>query len=92
MTSLQVKQIGASLLFSTPQRQTPRATLASLIAIKIQQRTKRVAFNKMLELSPHILKDIGVTYGDVKWAANLPIKMDAACELRKSMRIGPMHI
>ncbi len=89
MTSLPEKQTGASLLFSTPHHQTPWAALASFISTKIQQRTNRTAFREMLELSPHLLKDIGVTYWDVRRAANLPMEIDAANELCKYTRSRP---
>ncbi len=92
MTSLPEKQTGASLLFSTPQHQTPWAALVSFISTKIQQRTNRADFAKMLKLSPHLLKDIGVTYGDVRRTANLPMEMDAANELRKHSQSRPMQL
>ena len=34
-------------------------------------------------LSPHMLKDIGVRREDVLWAANLPVELDAVKALKK---------
>ncbi len=43
-----------------------------------QQRQDRAVFQHMLALDPHILKDIGVSRGDVIWANNLPLEVNAA--------------
>jgi len=37
----------------------------------------------MLALSDELLDDIGVTRDDVRWAAQLPMSVDAACALRE---------
>lgn len=92
MTSLKVKQTDESLLFIKPEKQTPWAALASFIRTKNQQHAKRTAFKEILELPPHLLKDIGVTYEDVRRAANLPIEADASMELRRATQCRPMHI
>lgn len=51
-------------------------------AVKRQQKIDRDAFSMMLSLDDSLLDDIGVTRGDVTWAANLPLSEDAATRLR----------
>lgn len=53
-----------------------------------QRRIDRLAFQRMLTLDESMLKDIGVTRGDVVWAANLPLRCNAAHELQKVARFG----
>ena len=53
---------------------------------KAKQRQDRAAFQHLLSLDPNILKDIGVTHGDVEWANNLPMNVNAAKALEKETR------
>lgn len=46
-----------------------------------QERVDRAAFNNLLSLDDGLLKDIGVSRGDVRWASNLPLSVNAAIEL-----------
>ncbi len=62
-------------------------SLLSRVAGFIKTRAKRRRDMRQLReihnLSPHLLKDIGVRRGDVVWAANLPVEMDAVKALKK---------
>lgn len=62
------------------------AKIATSMNHRAKQRADRIAFKHMLALSPEILKDIGVSRGDIMWAANLPIEKNAAIELEKVAR------
>ena len=62
------------------------AKAASYIKTRHQQKIDRAAFNNMLSLDDNILKDIGITYGDVVWASKLPLSQNAAQELNKIAR------
>ncbi len=57
------------------------AALADYVATRSRQKTDRQAFDTMLTLEEYILKDIGVTRGDVVWASKLPLSRNAALEL-----------
>ena len=48
-----------------------------------QRRMDRQAFQHMIALDDHILRDIGVTRSDVIWASRLPLSQNAALELQK---------
>ena len=50
-------------------------------------RINRQAFQNMLYLNDRILEDIGVTRDDVLWANRLPLRVNAALELRKISRM-----
>ena len=50
-------------------------------------RISRLAFQNMLYLNDRILEDIGVTRNDVFWANRLPLRVNAALELRKISRM-----
>ena len=64
----------------------PLAALLRWVARRHRQRIEREAFRRVLALDEHMLKDIGVTRGDVIWAANLPIERSAARELQRISR------
>jgi|GEM_PF-2239468 len=57
--------------------------LADALASRLQSRRRRRGFNKLLDLDAHALEDIGVTRSEVEIAANLPLSVDAATELRR---------
>ena len=48
------------------------------LEIRRAQKDARTAFMNMLTLEDKILDDIGVTHEDVKWAASLPIEVNAS--------------
>ena len=58
----------------------------SYFKAKTKQRQDRAAFQHLLSLEPKILKDIGVTRGDVLWANNLPLSVNAAVALENETR------
>lgn len=60
--------------------------IATRLKMRRQQRQDRAAFQHLLALDPGILKDIGVSRGDVVWANNLPIEVNAACALEKEVK------
>lgn len=49
-------------------------------------RIDRLAFQHVLYLDDRILDDMGVTREDVLWANKLPLRQNAALELRKRSR------
>ncbi len=51
------------------------------IKTRYVQYRDRQAFQQLLKLDEHMLKDIGVTRQDVTWANNLPLSEDAATKL-----------
>ncbi|MEM8789604.1 MAG: hypothetical protein AAGE76_15195 [Pseudomonadota bacterium] len=77
MTKATIKQFS--------HRVTPRWIRLALTAWhrRATQRLNRAAFLNMLSLDAHILRDIGVSRGDVEWAAQLPLRCNAAAELRR---------
>ena len=50
------------------------------------QQIDRLAFQHVLYLDDQLLEDIGVTRDDVLWANKLPLKENAALELRNIAR------
>ncbi|MBL1437838.1 MAG: DUF1127 domain-containing protein [Rhodobacteraceae bacterium] len=66
--------------------------IATRFKTRMQQRQDRAAFQHLLALDPDILKDIGVSRGDVVWANNLPIEVNAACALEKEVRHRKPHV
>ena len=52
--------------------------IVSAVAEKIRERR---GLRTMLELDDHLLRDIGVTRGDVAYAAQLPLTWNASAEL-----------
>lgn len=61
---------------------------ARAIVGMVRSRIKRTAFRKMLTLDDRMLKDIGVTRGDVYWASELPLNVDASEALRRESRMA----
>ncbi|MEP0521728.1 MAG: DUF1127 domain-containing protein [Hyphomicrobiales bacterium] len=49
----------------------------------VKYRVKRAAFRRMLTLDDRMLKDVGVTRGDVYWASELPMNINAGEALRR---------
>ncbi len=63
--------------------------LVSIAIAQLQRRRQRAAFRKLLAADDRILKDIGVTRGDVHWASQLPLQVNAGEELRLYSRRYP---
>lgn len=59
------------------------ADLNSYFANRKQRRIDNKAFKYMLQLDDAMLKDIGVSRGDVAWAGSLPMATNASLELAK---------
>lgn len=59
-----------------------------------QRRIDNKAFQHMLLLDETMLKDIGVTRGDIIWAHKLPLAQNASLELGKQAMVNGsrMHI
>lgn len=49
----------------------------------VRNRIKRAAFRRMLTMDDRMLKDVGVTRGDVHWASELPMNVNAGAALRR---------
>ena len=62
--------------------------LATRYETRRQQRIARDAFKHMESLSDELLADIGVNRDSVRWAAKLPIEVDAALALREVAQGG----
>lgn len=61
----------------------PIHMLTGQLIERIGQIRKRRQFNRLHDLDDNMLKDIGVTRGEVEIAASLPLSVDAATELRR---------
>lgn len=61
----------------------PIQTLSGQLIERIRMIRRRRHFNRLLDLDDHMLKDVGVTRGEVEIASNLPLSADAATELRR---------
>ena len=57
--------------------------LAQALTGRIKSRLRRRQFKTLLDLDDHMLNDIGVTRSEVETAANLPLPVNAAIELRR---------
>lgn len=57
--------------------------IKAYIASRKQRRADNIAFKYMLQLDDAMLKDIGVSRGDVVWAGTLPLATNASLELAK---------
>ena len=67
----------------------PRRLFSSMqdyIVTRYNQHIDRQAFNYLLSIDDSLLKDIGVTRGDINWASQLPLSEDAAKEIEKIAR------
>ena len=72
--------------FQGSSRRPVLATLFAYYKKRNKQRQNRAAFQHVLRLDPHILKDIGLNEGDVIWANSLPIEQIAALVLDEKVR------
>lgn len=70
---------------------TKAATLTlRLIYNRYRQRRDRTAFMTLLGKEEWVYRDLGVSRGDVEWAARLPKNVNAARELEK-IRAASRH-
>ncbi len=51
------------------------------LMIRYKQHVSRRAIQQIDKLDDHMLKDMGITRYDVKWASRLPLSEDAAAKL-----------
>ena len=61
----------------------PLFDLAARLGERAVQARRRKGFRRLLDLDDHMLDDIGVQRHEVVHAANLPLSVDAATELRR---------
>lgn len=61
----------------------PIHVLSERLFDRLRQIRRRRGFTRLLDLDDHMLKDIGVTRGEVEIAIRLPLSVDAATELRR---------
>lgn len=64
---------------TAPRRLMSR--LRGMVETYRQNRVRRDAFLNLLRLDDRTLDDIGVTRADVKWAARLPLRVNASYAL-----------
>ena len=57
------------------------SSIVDAIRTRRQRKLDRSAVQYMLGLEDHMLRDIGLTRGDVEWANRLPLSVNAAVEL-----------
>lgn len=65
------------------QTRHPIHDLSNRLFDRIRQIRRRRGVTRLLDLDDHMLKDIGVTRGEVEIATKLPLSVDAAIELRR---------
>lgn len=61
----------------------PIHTLTGQLIERLGQIRRRRQFHRLHDLDDHMLKDIGVTRGEVEIAGRMPLSVDAATELRR---------
>ncbi len=58
-------------------------TLSGNLIRRISEIRTRRRLKRLLDLDDHMLKDVGVTRGEIEIATGLPLSSDAATELRR---------
>ena len=58
-------------------------TLGAKLMERVREIRHRRKLKRLLDLDDHMLKDVGVTRGEIEVATNLPLSTDAATELRR---------
>ncbi len=74
---------------TTPGHTATRISLRRLrdkLRARRQARRDRIGYRQMLELDPHLLKDMGLTRADVVWAMHQPDEAEIGCELHAIRR------
>lgn len=61
----------------------PIQALSAQLMERLRMVRRRRHFNRLLDLDDHMLKDVGVTRGEVEIASRLPLSADAATALRR---------
>ena len=61
----------------------PIQTLSGMLIERLAQIRHHRRLTRLLDLDDHMLKDVGVTRGEIEIATNLPLSVDAATELRR---------
>lgn len=69
--------------YARPVSGHPIHALSNRLLDRINQLRRRRRMTRMLDLDDHMLKDIGVTRGEIEIALNMPLSADAATELRR---------
>ena len=65
----------------TDKKTNPLKRVFDIFLKRRHQRLDRLALKSLLTLDNKMLKDIGVSRGDVQWASNLPLSSTATTEL-----------
>lgn len=60
--------------------------LSGWLKTRHERKINRDAFSHLLKLDDGLLDDIGVTRDSVRWAASLPLSVDASCALQETAR------
>jgi len=63
-------------------------SIKKAVKIRAKRRDDLATLRQLAALPPEILKDVGVTHGDVNWAAKLPLELNATKELERVARLG----
>ena len=61
----------------------PLLSFATRVADRARQIRHRRKLKRLMDLDDHMLKDVGVTRGEIEIATGLPLSVDAATELRR---------
>ncbi|MFK7855229.1 MAG: hypothetical protein AB8B79_13995 [Granulosicoccus sp.] len=60
--------------------------LSDWLKVRHERKINRDAFSHLLKLEDDLLDDIGVTRDSVRWAASLPLSVDASRALEETAR------
>lgn len=61
----------------------PLMNFATRVTERAAQMRRRRKLKRLMDLDDHMLKDVGVTRGEIQIATSLPLSADAATELRR---------
>lgn len=61
----------------------PIQALSNSLLDRLRQIRRRQKMLRLLNLDDHLLRDIGVTRGEIVAATRMPLSVDAATELRR---------
>ena len=69
------------------------AHLGTALDKRIREARARRQMRKMLNLDDHMLRDLGLTRGDIRTATRMPMSVDAATELHRiSLYASRLHV
>ncbi|OUS08160.1 hypothetical protein A9Q96_01470 [Rhodobacterales bacterium 52_120_T64] len=77
------EQIAEASVSGTSRFMNLIATLKGKLNDHVQRRADNKNFKYLMQLDDYMLKDIGVSRGDVIWAGTLPVNANASLELAK---------